>query len=392
VARYCSVAANSLAAGLPASILSPWEDGRAFDDESLQLYIEDSSISLGDHAPAAFLVTSPGRSSIFFHNSRFDGEPEVLMAVVDPARAGGDREFIVGGPSLEPGSKIMRISESKVGGLVVTRQCETPVFIAVTDFSKWTGAVIDDNDNPNTVISVDPSSRWTLTEDSYVAALLVDDLDVIASNGFTIYYDPCVNLNDHLQEKKVDLDNGGFLRPLKKTCSESGRPARKPFEEGDLEEPEGDGKADQLADEDGEEYEVPAEEPADDTTDYHQPANENDEEYKVPAQEHADDATDYHRLADEENKKYKELTEGRADHGNGDRPAGEDGKGYEESAEDVDDDYSPGSNDGQSEVDNQRGLADALPAHSQSNDKAEGEEEVSDKEKDGGAGGIKRLA
>ncbi|MGZ4672870.1 MAG: hypothetical protein ACXV8K_09450, partial [Ilumatobacteraceae bacterium] len=84
--------------------------------------------------------------------------------------------------------------------------------------SKWTGALDAANAGGTTGVSVDGSSTWTLTNDSYVGALTVaavsgTSVTNIIGNGHTLYYDSNNSANGALAGMTYTLAGGGTLTP-----------------------------------------------------------------------------------------------------------------------------------------------------------------------------------
>lgn len=81
--------------------------------------------------------------------------------------------------------------------------------------STLTGTVNSDNTASQLDISLDGSSKWVVTGNSYITSLNLedeDDLSCIDDNGYTIYYDSdaCSWLNG----KTITLQDGGTLTPI----------------------------------------------------------------------------------------------------------------------------------------------------------------------------------
>lgn len=66
-------------------------------------------------------------------------------------------------------------------------------------------------------VSLDKTSSWTVTGNSYINSLTDTDttLSNIHSSGFTVYYDSSVRVNSWLGGKTITLDGGGSLTPVK---------------------------------------------------------------------------------------------------------------------------------------------------------------------------------
>ena len=77
----------------------------------------------------------------------------------------------------------------------------------------FTGAI--DNANTGSVsVSLDSTSVWNVTADSYVSSIssAKSDFSNIKSNGYTIYYDSSVCTS--LGGKTIALTDGGKLAPM----------------------------------------------------------------------------------------------------------------------------------------------------------------------------------
>ena len=77
-------------------------------------------------------------------------------------------------------------------------------------------STINSKNNANEVnLSLDSSSKWVVTGDSYVTTLTLEnnDLSLIEDNGYTIYYD--ASANSWLNGQTITLSNGGTLTPIK---------------------------------------------------------------------------------------------------------------------------------------------------------------------------------
>ncbi|MCD7839043.1 MAG: hypothetical protein LUG46_00295 [Erysipelotrichaceae bacterium] len=81
--------------------------------------------------------------------------------------------------------------------------------------STLTGTINSDNTASQLDISLDSSSKWVVTGNSYITSLILedeDDLSCIDDNGYTIYYDSdaCSWLNG----ETITLQDGGTLTPI----------------------------------------------------------------------------------------------------------------------------------------------------------------------------------
>lgn len=90
------------------------------------------------------------------------------------------------------------------------------VKLALTDGSSWRGSLNEDRQAASASLSLDRSSSWELTADSYVTTLSDKDTTFanIKSNGHNIYYD--ASQNSTLQGRTINLPGGGKLLPQAK--------------------------------------------------------------------------------------------------------------------------------------------------------------------------------
>ena len=106
-------------------------------------------------------------------------------------------------------------AKQTLSGDVIANKIST-VSVSLTDGSNWSGAMNPKHTAKSASLSLDASSVWNVTGDSYVAALTDSDttLGNIRSNGHTIYYDKGNAANAWLKGKTVKLTDGGKVTPL----------------------------------------------------------------------------------------------------------------------------------------------------------------------------------
>lgn len=73
---------------------------------------------------------------------------------------------------------------------------------------------LSENSAKEVNLSLDSSSKWVVTEDSYVTTLTLEnnDLSLIEDNGYTIYYN--ASANSWLNGQTITLSNNGTLTPI----------------------------------------------------------------------------------------------------------------------------------------------------------------------------------
>lgn len=106
-------------------------------------------------------------------------------------------------------------AKQTLSGDVVANKIST-VSVSLTDGSTWSGAMNPEHTAKLAGLSLDASSVWNVSGDSYVSALTDSDttLSNIRSNGHTIYYDKGNKANAWLKGKTVKLTDGGKVTPL----------------------------------------------------------------------------------------------------------------------------------------------------------------------------------
>ena len=106
-------------------------------------------------------------------------------------------------------------SGSTLSGNVWFPEAEDEAALTFTDGSTFTGAIVGDG-AIGISVSLSQDSRWTLTEDCYVAGFADADaaLSNIESNGHSIYYNAELEANAVWMGKSYALPGGGYLIPL----------------------------------------------------------------------------------------------------------------------------------------------------------------------------------
>lgn len=106
-------------------------------------------------------------------------------------------------------------SGSTLSGNVWFPEAEDEAALSFTDGSTFTGAIVGDG-AIGISVSLSQDSRWTLTEDCYVAGFADADaaLSNIESNGHSIYYNAELEANAVWMGKSYALPGGGYLIPL----------------------------------------------------------------------------------------------------------------------------------------------------------------------------------
>lgn len=88
--------------------------------------------------------------------------------------------------------------------------------MSLKNSSTFTGSADSENTGDVTV-TLDSSSKWNVTADSYVTAIVDEDstFSNIVSNGHTIYYSASDSRNSSLNGETITLSDGGKLVAVK---------------------------------------------------------------------------------------------------------------------------------------------------------------------------------
>ena len=95
----------------------------------------------------------------------------------------------------------------------VTANSLSQIRLALKDNTSWTGSLNHERTAKEASLSLDRTSRWSLTGDSWVTSLSDEDTSFsnIESNGHTLYYDTAANSS--LGHQSFTLPGGGHLEP-----------------------------------------------------------------------------------------------------------------------------------------------------------------------------------
>ncbi|WP_175490597.1 hypothetical protein [Pelosinus propionicus] len=87
--------------------------------------------------------------------------------------------------------------------------------VGLQNFSMLEGSINQENAAKSAALTLDLTSRWIVTGNSYLTSLINRDttLSNIEDNGFTIYYDAAHSANNWLENKTYQLKDGGILTP-----------------------------------------------------------------------------------------------------------------------------------------------------------------------------------
>ena len=125
--------------------------------------------------------------------------------------SGNDGEW--GSQGSNGGNLTFNATNQTLNGNISVDNNSTASFVLKS--STLTSTINSENNAKEVNLSLDSSSKWIVTGDSYVTTLTLEnnDLSLIEDNGHTIYYD--ASANSWLNGQTITLSNGGTLTPMK---------------------------------------------------------------------------------------------------------------------------------------------------------------------------------
>lgn len=124
--------------------------------------------------------------------------------------SGNDGEW--GSQGSNGGNLTLNATNQILNGNISVDNISTASFILKG--STLTSTINSENNAKEVNLSLDSSSKWVVTGDSYVTTLTLENNDVslIEDHGYTIYYD--ASANSWLNGQTITLSNGGTLTPI----------------------------------------------------------------------------------------------------------------------------------------------------------------------------------
>ncbi|WP_270437323.1 hypothetical protein [Faecalibacillus intestinalis] len=124
--------------------------------------------------------------------------------------SGNDGEW--GSQGSNGGNLTFNAANQTLSGNISVDNISTTSFILKS--STLISTINSENSAKEVNLSLDSSSKWIVTEDSYVTTLTLEnnDLSLIEDHGYTIYYN--ASANSWLNGQTITLSNGGTLTPI----------------------------------------------------------------------------------------------------------------------------------------------------------------------------------
>lgn len=152
-----------------------------------------------------FFITNTD-AVINLENTKLNYGSNQLVAV-----SGNDGEW--GSQGSNGGNLTFNATNQTLNGNISVDNISTASFVLKS--STLTSMINSENNAKEVNLSLDSSSKWVVTGDSYVTTLTLEnnDLSLIEDNGHTIYYD--ASANSWLNGQTITLSNGGTITPMK---------------------------------------------------------------------------------------------------------------------------------------------------------------------------------
>ncbi|MEJ6400636.1 hypothetical protein [Nicoliella lavandulae] len=169
---------------------------------SLTSKVASGSKGTTNHTGALFYVTNT-KATVNLRDVKLSNASDTLI------RLAGDRW---GSSSSNGGNLTFNATKQHLTGNIEVASGST-LNLALKNNSVLTGSINSSDAKGTTKLSLDGSSQWNVTKDSYITALSGSKASIkdIKSNGHTIYYDKSNQANSWLNGQTYKLSGGGKL-------------------------------------------------------------------------------------------------------------------------------------------------------------------------------------
>lgn len=143
-----------------------------------------------------------------------------ILAVANFSQVTQDFDYFGGyvdNPSMEPAQVSLKVLESSLSGDLVAYN-KSSIALSLKEHSNWKGTTRVGYKSASFGVSLDASSKWTLTADTTLQNFTNSDHSNsnIQSRGHNIYYNSSAPANKWLKGRSIKLPGGGKLKPSKK--------------------------------------------------------------------------------------------------------------------------------------------------------------------------------
>ncbi|SCO43064.1 uncharacterized protein FFMR_07194 [Fusarium fujikuroi] len=122
----------------------------------------------------------------------------------------------VDNPSMKPAEVSLNVLDSSLSGDLIAYN-KSSISLSLTQYSNWKGTARVGYKSASFGVSLDASSKWTLTADTTLQNFTNSDISNsnIQSRGYNLYYNSSAFANKWLKSRTVNLPGGGKLEPIK---------------------------------------------------------------------------------------------------------------------------------------------------------------------------------
>ncbi|KAF5248242.1 hypothetical protein FANTH_6035 [Fusarium anthophilum] len=142
-----------------------------------------------------------------------------ILAVANMSQITQDFNYYGGyidNPSMEPAKVSLKVLESSLSGDLVAYN-KSSISLSLGQHSSWKGTARVGYKSASFGVSLDASSKWTLTADTTLQNFTNSDTsnNNIQSRGYNIYYNSSASANKWLKSRTIKLSGGGKLEPIR---------------------------------------------------------------------------------------------------------------------------------------------------------------------------------